>query len=322
MPDDSNPEPKPEPNPEPVASVEPAGEPRTGASRAGLLAIGAGVLVVLLVAALLITRRSDDRPVAATPATFAPTSGGSSIPAELPLTDGTQPVDTAPIETFPPDVTAPPNTHTLPPQPFQVVEPKAPGNLAIFPAVGAAAPSQTLPNPILVNGDPKAPVPLTLLLRGNAGNGWLEVFLPIRPNGSTGFVKAADVKLTPHDFHIEIRLSQYTLKVFQGTKVILDTKVAVASNNTPTPGGLYYTNMLLQPPDPKAGYGTYAYGLSGFSDVLKSFNGGPGQLGIHGGGDNSTIGRNVSHGCIRMFNSDIEKLVPILPLGVPVQIIA
>ena len=113
-----------------------------------------------------------------------------------------------------------------------------------------------------------------------------------------------------------------TLKVFKGDEVILDSPIAAASANTPTPGGLYFTNMLLQPPDPNGPYGTYAYGLSGYSDTLSSFNGGPGQLGIHGTNDPSKMGQNVSNGCIRLRNQDIEKLAGILPLGVPVQIFA
>ena len=92
--------------------------------------------------------------------------------------------------------------------------------------------------------------------------------------------------------------------------------------NTPTPGGLYFTNMLLQPPDPNGPYGTYAYGLSGYSDTLQTFNNGPGQLGIHGTNEPGKMGQNVSNGCIRLRNQDIEKLAGILPLGVPVQIFA
>ncbi len=94
----------------------------------------------------------------------------------------------------------------------------------------------------------------------------------------------------------------------------------MAKNNTPTPGGIYYLVELIQPPDPNGDYGPYAYGLSGYSNTLTSFNGGPGQLGIHGTDDPAGIGTQVSHGCIRMSNADITQLAKILPLGTPVQI--
>jgi lipoprotein-anchoring transpeptidase ErfK/SrfK len=67
-------------------------------------------------------------------------------------------------------------------------------------------------------------------------------------------------------------------------------------------------------------YGEYAYGLSAFSDVLKNWAGG-GIIGIHGTNDPSSIGDRRSHGCIRMYNKDIRQLVPILPLGTPVDIV-
>jgi lipoprotein-anchoring transpeptidase ErfK/SrfK len=56
--------------------------------------------------------------------------------------------------------------------------------------------------------------------------------------------------------------------------------------------------------------------------VLQTFNGGPGQLGIHGTNQPQLLGTKVSHGCIRMSNEDITRLAGILPLGVPVEILA
>jgi lipoprotein-anchoring transpeptidase ErfK/SrfK len=326
---------------DPAADAVPAAGPATGSNPAAtsssgrerLYLIGVAALVVVVLLGFLVVRaRSEPDTVGATSTSVATTASTAS--SRVPLTEGSAPVGTepdvvdtfpeAPIETFAPAevVTAPPNTHQLPAQPFLVATPKNEGVLSVFPSAGAATSSQTLVNPLLVNNNPNAKVPLTLLVNKAVGKDWLEVFLPVRPNGSTGFVKTSDVTLSSHKYHIEVRLGAFSLKVFDGTNVIMDTKIAVAAANTPTPGGLYYTNMLLKPPDPNAGYGTYAYGLSGFSDVLKSFNNGPGQLGIHGGGDDRTIGHRVSHGCIRMRNSDIERLAPLLPLGVPVQIFA
>jgi lipoprotein-anchoring transpeptidase ErfK/SrfK len=102
--------------------------------------------------------------------------------------------------------------------------------------------------------------------------------------------------------------------------MIMNTSVAVAAANTPTPGGLYYTTELIAPPDPNGPYGPYAYGLSGFSNVYQSFAGGPGQLGLHGTNQAWSIGQSVSHGCIRLRNQDITRLAKLLPLGVPVLV--
>ena len=168
---------------------------------------------------------------------------------------------------------------------------------------------------------PEGPgVPLTFVVLDEQ-DGRLLVELPERPNGSTGWVEKDGLTLQRHDIRITVTLAEFNIKVFQGDEVILDAPIGVAADNTPSPGGTYYTTSLLQPPDPDSVYGTYAYGLSAFSDVLETFAGGPGQLGIHGTNDDSTIGTRVSNGCIRMHNADIEQLVPVLPLGVPVTIV-
>jgi len=88
----------------------------------------------------------------------------------------------------------------------------------------------------------------------------------------------------------------------------------------PTPKGLYYIVELLKQPDPRGPYGPYAFGLSAHSNVLYSFGGGPGQIGIHGTDVASSIGRSASHGCIRISNAAIIRLATELPLGTPVRI--
>jgi lipoprotein-anchoring transpeptidase ErfK/SrfK len=111
--------------------------------------------------------------------------------------------------------------------------------------------------------------------------------------------------------------------VFENNAQFLEGPIGVGTQDTPTPGGIYYIKELLQPPDPTTVYGPYAYGLSGFSDVLESFNGGEGVIGIHGNNDESSLGNDVSAGCIRMDNEQITELVEKpLPLGTPVEIIA
>jgi len=82
------------------------------------------------------------------------------------------------------------------------------------------------------------------------------------------------------------------------------------------------TDALARYFDPTGPYGPYAYGLSGFSNVLDEFKGGDGVIGIHGTNEPGAIGTDVSHGCIRLRNEAILELVPVLPLGTPVHITA
>lgn len=179
---------------------------------------------------------------------------------------------------------------------------------------GSATPNRTLANPT-ENG-----APLVFLVDSQVPN-WVHVDLPVRPNGSTGWVRAADVDVTTINYRVVIELGNHRITVYRGENVMLTEPVGVGTGSTPTPGGTYYIKELLQPPDPSGAYGPYAYGLSGFSNVLTSFAGGDGVVGIHGTNDPSAIGRDVSHGCIRMSNSGITTLSKVLPLGTPVQIL-
>jgi lipoprotein-anchoring transpeptidase ErfK/SrfK len=185
--------------------------------------------------------------------------------------------------------------------------------VGIFDSPSAPQPAQTLASP-----QPSG-APLVFLVKQTQQD-WLNVYLPVRPNGSTGWIHRADVTLTQHDFRIVVELGAHRITVTQGPAVILQEPIAVGKQDTPTPGGIYYVKELIKPPDPTTVYGPYAYGLSGFSNVLQTFNGGSGVIGIHGNNDASVLGKDVSHGCIRMSNPGIEKLVKILPLGTPVEI--
>lgn len=149
-----------------------------------------------------------------------------------------------------------------------------------------------------------------------------HVQLPVRPNGSTGWVRAQDVSLTSHAFRIEVDVGAHRLRVFESGEVLVEAPVGVGTGDTPTPGGTYYLKELLQPPDPGGPYGPYAYGLSGFSNALDSFAGGDAVIGIHGTDAPELVGADVSSGCIRVTNDVIEHLVEDigLPLGVPVAI--
>jgi len=163
--------------------------------------------------------------------------------------------------------------------------------------------------------------PLVFLVRRQAG-AWVQVELPVRPNGSTGWVRAADVTVTGVAYRVDVLRSQHLLRVYRFGRLVSTYPIGVGKAETPTPGGVYYLKELLRPPNPHGAYGPYAYGLSGFSNALTSFNGGDGVIGLHGTDEPQLVGRDVSHGCIRLRNADITVLAHELPLGTPVRILA
>jgi len=148
-------------------------------------------------------------------------------------------------------------------------------------------------------------------------------------------VRRDDVTLTTNQFRIDVHLGTHVINVFDANRQVLHAPIGVGTTNTPTPGGTFYIRSLIASTDPA--YGTYAFGLSGFSEVHESFNGGPGDIGIHGTSDPSAVGTDVSNGCIRLTNDMVEQLAGLLPeasggqtdspavttgLGVPVRVLA
>lgn len=166
-------------------------------------------------------------------------------------------------------------------------------------------------------------IPIVFLVKDEADDRF-EVYLPVRPNGSTGWVDRADVDVAGIDHRVEVDVGNHRLRVFDGDVVVVDEPIGVGRDDRPTPGGVYYIKELLQPPDPDGVYGPYAYGLSGFSNVLDTFGGGQAVIGIHGTNEPDAIGRDVSSGCIRVSNDVITRLVEQvgLPLGTPVDVLA
>ncbi len=190
--------------------------------------------------------------------------------------------------------------------------------IEVFETADGTEPSHIMDNPTAVGG------PLVFLVVGDVDATEiprLEVLLPVRPNGSTGWIDREAVDLSFHQYRIEVTLAQFTIEVFHKGDSVFATTVGVARDNAPTPGGRYYLTELIVPIEDDSPYGPFAYGLSGFSETFESFNGGPGQLGIHGTDDPSSIGTQVSSGCVRLSNDDITTLAGFLPLGTPVEII-
>jgi lipoprotein-anchoring transpeptidase ErfK/SrfK len=152
--------------------------------------------------------------------------------------------------------------------------------------------------------------------------GWWRVLLPVKPNGSTGWVKADQVRASVTGYRIQVYRAAHRIRVYDRATLVMDEPVGIGTANTPTPGGRFYLMELLRPRDPNGPYGPYAFGLSGFSTSLDSFEGRKPVIGIHGTNQPQLLGTDVSHGCIRLANAAITRLATTLPLGTPVEILA
>jgi lipoprotein-anchoring transpeptidase ErfK/SrfK len=185
----------------------------------------------------------------------------------------------------------------------------------VFDRPEAARPRTTLASPTSDGAT------LSFLVRATRP-GWLRVFLPTRPNGSSGWIRRSQVRLFVDDYRLRIDLRLRRLTVWERSIVVERDRVGVGKAVTPTPAGTYYVVSRVQPLDTKTVYGSFAFGLSAHSNVYRSFGfGGDGRIGLHGTDDARTIGREVSHGCIRTTNPTILRLARVIPLGTPVEIV-
>jgi lipoprotein-anchoring transpeptidase ErfK/SrfK len=172
-----------------------------------------------------------------------------------------------------------------------------------------------------VDGGPVAL--LVLDARVVDGTTWLRVLLPRRPNGSSAWIDSNLVKLTRTPWRIDISLGLRRVTLLQGGRVVRSWRAVVGKPSTPTPTGLFSVYQKVRQPDANAFLGGWAVLLSGFSNALRRFDGGPGRFAIHGRGGASLLdplGTARSHGCIRIDNSAIDSLAADVGDGTPVQI--
>lgn len=161
-----------------------------------------------------------------------------------------------------------------------------------------------------------------LVTRSVVKNGevWVEVLLPLRPNGSRGWVPADQVSLTTTAFRVEINRRNHRLRVYRAGRRVMDAPVAVGTSSTPTPRGRFAIAERIEMNNPGNFLGPIVLPITGYSEVLNEFAGGDGRVAIHGTSAPQLIGTSVSHGCIRMYNRDIVRLARMATPGTPVTI--
>ena len=148
---------------------------------------------------------------------------------------------------------------------------------------------------------------------------WYRVQLPIRPNGSTGWVRAGSLALERVTTRIVVDLSERRLRLYRGGRLVLHAPVGIGAPVTPTPTGSYYVNQRLVPEDALGPFGPAALGISAFSPTLTWWlQGGP--IAIHGTDEPSSIGRAASNGCIRLRNAILRRVFAATDAGTPVLV--
>lgn len=153
-------------------------------------------------------------------------------------------------------------------------------------------------------------------------DGWVRVMLPVRPNGSEGWIQVEQADLFVVEGRVVVDLSDRTITVYRGENVVLTSEVAIGTDRNPTPMGLFFVTDSVTITDPGSPWGPNALGLSARSDTITEFNGGDGIIGIHGTNRPGSIGNAASLGCVRLPNDVIPLVHALVPIGTPVEIIA
>jgi lipoprotein-anchoring transpeptidase ErfK/SrfK len=154
------------------------------------------------------------------------------------------------------------------------------------------------------------------------GARWLRVRLPIRPNGSTGWVMEDNVEVRRLRYRIEISRKLHKLTLLRDGKRIGSTRVVIGAPATPTPSGQFAVLEVVRQPKGSV-LGPWALHLTAHSNVLDNYGGGPGRVALHGrsgGLLNDPLGTSRSHGCIRMPNAFVARLQKVAVEGTPVVI--
>lgn len=171
----------------------------------------------------------------------------------------------------------------------------------------------TLPNPT-DNG-----APLVLLIVG-ARPGWYQVLLPIRPNDTSGWVRASDIAVRNVPYQITIVQHEHTAVLWNDGRRVRSFPVAVGTPSTPSPNGLFFIETIIDNVGGNQAYGPWAMALSGFSNVYTSFAGGDAEIAMHGTDEDYSVGTSASHGCFRMHDADATTLAHLVTLGTPVYV--
>ncbi len=149
---------------------------------------------------------------------------------------------------------------------------------------------------------------------------WLHVRLPGRPNGHMGWIKRRAAVSSRTSWRIVVNPSRRRVIVYHRGRLVRVFRAVVGKPSTPTPRGRFFVeeSIRLRP----SGVGApFALALSARSNVLREFDGGPGQIGLHGLANVGGVpGTAVSHGCVRLDNSAMRWLVARVGPGTPVTI--
>jgi lipoprotein-anchoring transpeptidase ErfK/SrfK len=152
--------------------------------------------------------------------------------------------------------------------------------------------------------------------------GWVRVLLPGRPNAHKGWIRTSRTRPASTPWQLRVDLSARRVTVYHDGAVVRHFRAVIGAAATPTPRGRFFVEEAVRLASTASG-GPYALATSARSDVLQEFEGGPGQIALHGMNHlTGAAGTAVSHGCLRLSTAAITWLARRIGRGVPVTVTA
>jgi L,D-transpeptidase catalytic domain len=151
------------------------------------------------------------------------------------------------------------------------------------------------------------------------GQSWVHVRLPGRPNSHAGWIRAYRTRRTFTEWRLSLDLSARRVTVYHYGRAHRRFSAVVGKPSTPTPLGRFFIEEALDISFQVGG--PFALATSARSNVLQEFEGGPGQIALHGtNGLAGALGSAASHGCVRLGTAEITWLAHRIGSGVPITI--
>ncbi len=266
-----------------------------------LLCVAAGVVAVLVAAVGAMALLVPDGEVRAAPAAAEPAPPGQPE----------QPVAPAPPAGLPESTT------------YTTIDAALPDPAAAAPTDGSVVhPRQEVPVTAAPGGAPFARIgpeqigPTWLPVIAEQP-GWVQVLLPSRPNGSTGWLPDGALERAESPYQIRVHLGSMRLELLSDDEIVGEWTIGIGKDSAPTPTGR--TFLLGSFTDEAQDYSPVILPLGSHSPTLDTFGGGPGTVAIHTWPTDDVFGTASSEGCIRVPPEALDQLTEV-PLGTIVLI--
>ncbi|BDA40338.1 L,D-transpeptidase [Candidatus Atelocyanobacterium thalassae] len=162
---------------------------------------------------------------------------------------------------------------------------------------------------------------LTLLGKDIRIQKQFEILTSITENSTSVIASRKDEFMASH---IILNLKERHIYVYQNSEVIANYKVAIGKEGWETPKGNFSVMQMVENPqwkNPWNGRISAAGPNSPLGERWIAFSRQDGKyVGFHGTSGEHSMGKAVSHGCVRMRNKDVKELYGLVGLGVPVVV--